>query len=164
MGRGILLSYANATNLTRFEIDKQDVSNSAIRDAIASTCELITGSINIFNNHIKLRSFSGLGLKNITGDFSMMIVNMNKLGYFDLGYDYGYVNNYSTLIYGSINAFSDKYNMTLIRVYRYPNITGEVKNLKNLKKLYCLWLTGTQVTGFKADLYNNGANIIVFYI
>lgn len=70
----------------------------------------------------------------------------------------------SNNVSGNISVFSNKYDIEDISIQRYSNITGEVKSLKNLKKLRQFICLITSITGSKTDLYNNGANCSYFSI
>ena len=65
---------------------------------------------------------------------------------------------------GNISIFAGKYDLELIQIECYPNISGEVKSLKNLKKLTYYRSSYTEVTGSKTDLYNEGVNITGFAV
>ena len=102
-----------------------------------------------------------------TGNIEIMFNNTYKITYIDFVYckwrngndDYTIK---STNIGGSV--FSNKYDLRILEIASYTSINGEIKDLKNLKKLYIVSLSSSACTGSKTDLYNNGANITGFYI
>lgn len=109
------------------------------------------------------------GNSELTGNLENMCASIYKLQELDIVHPIVYSNtwnsdNYDYNIAGDISVFSAKYNLMKLQIYPYPNITGEIKSLKNLKKLYYLILSRSSVTGSKSDLYNSGANISTFYI
>ena len=97
-----------------------------------------------------------------------MCINWSKLTSILLRYTKWYNNadywQLSDRIYGNISVFANKYNLRQILFTWYKNISGEVKSLKNLKKLYYLQIDRGQITGSKTDLYNQGANLGYFSI
>ena len=125
-----------------------------------------TGSINVFSNHIKLKVFLFTGNSKLTGNINsfsniqkisdvVITTNINGAGYSEYN---------NTRISGNISVFTDKYNMSEFHMVGYPYIIGEVKNLKNLKKLFWFYAAGCSITGSKADLWNGGANVTTFAI
>ena len=107
----------------------------------------------------------------MTGNINQIFNQSYKLYWIEFEYlkyddSSGHYNgNYtSTDISGNINAFADKYDLEYLLIARYPNITGQVKDLKNLKKIYAINLAACSCTGSKTDLWNQGANITIFYV
>ena len=102
----------------------------------------LSGNIEtMFNNH------SGKGLINI-------IIETSSDGR----------NYHSKYITGDISVFADKYDLEILMFPRHPNIIGEIKSLKNLKKLNICDFHNCNCTGSKTDLYNQGVNITRFYV
>lgn len=110
---------------------------------------------------------------NITGNIETMLANHPGKGLleFCLAFLYFYPQNVggyfdtsirSTNISGNINIFSDKYDLSYTLIERYTYINGQLKDLKNLKKIWYVDFAWCNVTGSKTDLYNNGANIRYF--
>ena len=134
------------------------------------TRETTIGSINSFQNMIKLKSIMASCTRMLTGDISIAFNNNYKIyytyfEYVSTGYN-GIAPNDSpsTNISGNISVFADKYDFEILVFSGYSNIVGELKLLKNLKKLYQLYLRNTGCTGSKTDLWNNGANVYYFSI
>ena len=78
-------------------------------------------------------------------------------------YDWGTQSDGNDRI-GNISVLGDKYNLEHITMVGERSIIGQIKDLKNLKKLYYVDFSNGSVTGSKTDLYNNGVNITTFYI
>ena len=141
------------------------------RIAIAPTRNTVTGSIDQFANCLNLKVIYLYPYNSITGNINILFANLYKILNIEIGYLYWDAANQKDVIYttstnvsGNINVLCDKYDLDSIRFYRYSNIVGELKSLKNLKKFYICYFTLCDVTGAKADLYNNGANITIFSI
>ena len=108
----------------------------------------------------------------VSGDISIAFANMNKSAQIYMSFrGYSVTDPYgdswetdTTRLFGNISVFSDKYDLQVLGFDYRANINGEIKSLKNLKKLYIVNFDHGSVTGTKADLYNNGANIIDFYV
>ena len=128
------------------------------------------GSINILQNMLNFYYINTNGCQNIAGDIQTTFANTSKINYIEFEYIEYDQNGYfdgsrtSTNIYGNISIFGDKYDLAWIIIARYPNITGEAKSLKNLKKLYSFNFSQSGCTGSKTDLWNDGDNIRYFYI
>ena len=132
----------------------------------------VNGSINWLNNCINLHDALFASCNIVTGDISIAFANTYK--FYDLemqpGYDGSastveyYQNTYGHNIYGNISVFADKYDAFRIYFQYRTDIVGELKSLKNLKKLYTCYFLNCSVTGSKTDLWNNGANVYYFAI
>ena len=159
------------TNLTYIGMSKYAKYGEqyGTRYQIAYTRETTIGSINSLSNLIHMIDFETWGICATTGNINTAFNNMNKLYVINcLSYHYnpnnsngdGFVMDNTTS--GNINVLSNKYNLEYLGFERYPNVTGEIKSLKNLKKFSRCYLGGCSCTGAKTDLYNNGANITGF--
>ena len=106
---------------------------------------------------------------NITGDIDIIFANMNKIYWTQLVYvkfengDNRWAYK-STEITGDISVFGDKYDLEWLQIYAYTNVYGQVKDLKNLKKIYYVGFYNCNCTGSKTDLYNGGVNVTNFLI
>ena len=107
-----------------------------------------------------------------TGDISIAFANWYKIIYIYMAFrGYSATSAYgdswetdTTRLFGNISVFSDKYDLQLLGLEYHANINGEVKSLKNLKKLIDVNFDHCSCTGSKTDLYNQGANIRDFYV
>ena len=134
----------------------------------------IGGSINTFANHIKIRYIDIDTCNDVIGNISIVFANLYKILAIEIGYLDYYPNDGSNRYYdgsrtstnvsGNICVFGNKYDIESIAVRCYVNVNGEIKSLKNLKKLYFCYFLNCSVTGAKTDLYNNGANVTRFII
>lgn len=159
-------------NLTHIGVYKYAayVPNS-VRKAIAPTRVSTIGSINVFYNLSNLKMLETMFLASITGNIETAFANtyklygiqMSGLGY-DPNSDYGDLNVNSTNISGNISVFGNKYNLEYIQIELYTNVNGQIKDMKNLKKLYWVKFLYCSVTGSKTDLWNQGANITSFNV
>ena len=158
-----------ATNLTFFGLNRyaRDVN---VKIGLSQPMLNTNGSINnIIPNWNKLETIYLWGCQNTTGNIEIAFVNPYKLAYVyitSIYYDQNGNNkhNISSNIEGNISVFSNKYDLKTIQIVRYSLINGDIKDLKNLKKLIYVYFDYSQVTGSKTDLWNNGANIIDFSV
>ena len=145
-----------------------NVANTAQRESIIFKN---TGYISQLTNLTKLITIDLGGCNALSGNFEIMYINMSKLTYVNNQmYYYSSTdrapNNWSSnkIFYGDISVFGDKYDLELLGFAWRNHISGELKSLKNLKKLYYLALDSSMCTGSKTDLYNGGANVSHFAI
>ena len=129
----------------------------------------MTGSINSLQYMLKLNMVVLLACTSLTGSIETAFTNCNKLNQIKFGYrewqnGTDTFSNRSTNISGNINVFADKYDMEHIMINLYSSVNGDIKNLKNLKKLWYCHLWKCSCTGSKTDLWNDGANIKIFYV
>ena len=159
---------ANATNLTSILLYKYADSTN---NTWGIQYKKVNGSINTLSNHNKIVSF--WLPYDVTGNIQTTCVNMNKLTRFTAMYIYYYpqgsgsswdTSRRSTDITGNISIFGNKYDLRILQFERYSTINGEIKDLKNLKKLYVVDFLHCSVTGSKTDLWNQGANVTTFRI
>lgn len=146
-----------------------------MRNSVGPSNLNFIGSIDTLNLLTKITNFYCGYCENITGDIETTCVNWSRLYYIQMMFARwsSSSNWYSThnidgsgsdKIYGNISVFTDKYDLKWIQIMRYSNIIGEVKDLKNLKKLTYFNLDECGCTGSQADLYNNGANLTTFRV
>ena len=152
-------------------MNKHAGSFNPIQPQIAPTRETITGSINLLANCIKLKYVNFYACNVITGNIENMFINIDRLSSVKFVYVKRVGNNeednwnYTTTnISGNINVFANKYDLREVLFYSYTNINGQLKDLKNLKKLYYCHFRLTSVIGSKTDLYNNGAGVTHFNV
>ena len=113
-----------------------------------------------------------ISLAYITGNINIACANWYKLASIRTnGVGYNSSDSYgrdlwvqSTRISGDISVFGDKYDLKETAAPYYSTIVGELKSLKNLKKLYICYFPISGVTGSKADLYNGGVNVTTFSV
>ena len=124
-----------------------------------------TGSINALSNLTKIKSLM-VNRCYIGGNINTAFVNMNKLYDIDISIIPVGSNrdDYKTKYTGNISVFNNKYDLVYLMSQWNPGINGELKDLKNLKKLNMCDFLHCSVTGSKTDLYNNGANLYDFRI
>ena len=158
------------TNLTYFGINPFSGPSSAYTPLSQQVdCwNNVSGSIDAFINLTNIQYFFISFRRNITGNISIM-ENWSKIMHITLlfgstGYFGLYNESPSTNISGSISVFANKYDLQIIRTFAYKNIYGEIKNLKNLKKLVNVDFRYTSITGSKTDFYNNGTGVTQFLI
>lgn len=154
------------TNLTWIRVTAPDANNSSQQSILYDYVINIYGNIQIFKNHIALTYFNLWGLKNITGDIGIIFANWYKIMHIEIQGSWGFdsVDTTGTTITGNISILSDKYDSSVIGLTGRKGVNGEVKSLKNLKKIWYLALNLTSCTGSKTDLYNQGANVTTFRI
>lgn len=127
----------------------------------------MVGSIDTLTGLHKLIRLSCQYNNGTTGNVETAFTNINKLVIIANQYvkwtgssnDWGAT---TTNINGNIRVFGNKYNLERILLYNRVNINGDLKSLKNLKKLYYVDLVYCDIIGTKTDLYNQGANITHF--
>ena len=156
------------TNLTFIGMGNT-INDLRSTNGLADARDRIVGSISSFNGLVNITYFENTYCWNTVGDIGIAFANMYKLNQIWIMYAYHtgnnvYISTSSDKIYGDITVFGDKYNMTYLRIYRYINVNGQLKDLKNLKKIYAVQLSDCSCTGSQTDLYNNGANIRLFNI
>lgn len=132
----------------------------------------MNGSINTFQSNTNIKYFSLEYVNNIMGNIETCFINKYKLASMGLEYQAYNSNNDTTDPYtrspnisGNISVFADKYDLQALTLRLYINVNGQVKDLKNLKKIYffnCYRSWG--ITGSQSDLWNNGANCSYFNI
>ena len=160
------------TNLTYLGITKYAAyAKYGVRYAIAPTKINTIGSIDSLIPYIKISYISTWGCY-ITGNISTAFVNSYKSYAIYISYDKyvagdpygGDTADTSTNITGNISVFSDKYDLKAVQLECYSQISGQIKDLKNLKKLNICDFWGGNCTGSKTDLWNQGANVTTFYV
>lgn len=155
------------TNLTYIGLGKFGNSTEE-KLAIAWTRDTTTGNINNFTNLTKMKHFIFNRCVAITGDIEIMLAGLRKnlyqIRFQNVTIDSGGVEYWvrGTNISGNISVLSNKYNLEWVQIEGYTPIYGQLKDLKNLKKLYYLGLWGCSCTGSQTDLWNGGANITTF--
>ena len=161
-----------ATNLISIGLYKLANDYSETLREIVPYWEFMIGSINIFQNMLKLNNIDLLACNGVTGNIEIACVNLGKLSYIGLScatYNstrnvYGHDIHKSTNVSGNIFVFGDKYDLQSIQILSYTNVYGQVKDMKNLKKIRICQLYGSNCTGSKTDLYNQGANVTHFRV
>ena len=155
-------------NLTYFGIHKWWINGSQIYAAIAPTRDLVIGQVGTAISNYNIRKIELYHCNNVTCAIDSELVNYNRLKVLTFHYlkwdGTKNVAGPSTNISGNISALGNKYDLEFIQIVRYSTIYGEVKSLKNLKKLYSLEINACNCTGCKSDLYNEGVNIVTFAI
>jgi len=121
----------------------------------------IYGSLNVFTSH-KLYILNQTGAEDSTGNIETVFKSCGK-GFYWICLDptAGVTPSYPNIT-GNIRVFADKYDMEYITIFDYSGISGEVKSLSKLQKLYYFYINRNVVAGVKEDLWNNGANIRTF--
>ena len=139
----------------------------AIHNAVGTS---ISGNIDLLRNLVKLQEIEIWGNKNtVNGSIETFVSNHSgkrlwQITIVWMDSDYAYRGMIDNGIYGDISVFANYYDMGKLQISGYSTITGELKSLKNLKKIYYVFLRRCSCTGSKADLYNNGANISTFSV
>ena len=143
---------------------------TSVQADIAYTRERVSGSINIFQNMLKLNFIAFWACNGITGNIETAFTPHSGKGlvYITINYSYwtGTVNSgrTSTNVSGDISIFGSKYDLERVDLFLYTPIYGEVKSLKNLKKLWYCCIDHCNCTGSKTDLWNGGINIRYFSV